>query len=223
VPKAVINDTAKRLAEAEARIRLAGGVGASRIELARRTIKPALAAAAVLILGYVIGRITAPAPMDPDQLRQTLTPSVAATIEPAIRERLVNEMRRGYRVALADTYVRLKEELTAQRREELNRYAAHTLATSNAVTNQLLAELVQAIKAEQDKDLRSIALALHRIETNRLQDKKQLATGLETLAYRTEDEFQRTRSGLVQLLANTHPRQEAPLPAPVTDDPNDRS
>lgn len=223
VPKAVMEEAARRLAEAESRIGTASGMDHNRIGLAKRTIKLVLAAAAVLILGYAVGRLTAPTPMDLDQLRETLAPSVAAAIEPAVRERLVSEIGRGYRVALADTYVRLKEELTAQYRDELNRYAAQTLATSNAVTNQLLVELVQAIKTEQDKDLRSIALALHRIETNRLQDKKQLATGLETLAYRTEDEFQRTRTGLVQLLANTYPHRQAPLPPAATDDPNDRS
>ncbi len=232
VPKAVMEETVRRLAEAESRIGASGGAFAaissggldrSRTGLARRTIKLVLAAAAVLILGYAIGRLTPPTPMDLDQLREALAPSVAAAIEPAIRERVVSEIRQGYHLALADTYVRLKEELTAQYRDELNRYAAQTLATSNAVTNQLLAELVQTIKTEQDNDLRNIALALHRIETNRLQDKKQLATGLETLAYQTEGELRRTRTGLVQLLANTYPRREAPLPPAVTDDPNDRS
>lgn len=230
VPKAVMEETARRLADAESRIGASGGAFAlmssggldrSRTGPAKRTIKLVLAAAAVLILGYAIGRLTAP--MDLDQLREALAPSVAAAIEPTIRERLVEEIKQGYRMALAATYVRLKEELTAQYRDDLNRYAAQTLAASNAVTNQLLAELVQAIKTDQDKDLRSIALALHQIETNRLQDKKQLAAGLDTLAHRTEDEFQRTRTGLVQLLANTYPRREAPLPPAVTDDPNDRS
>ncbi len=232
VPKAVMEETARRLAEAESRIGAsrdafaavsAGGLDRSRTDLARRTIKLVLAAAAVLILGYGTGRLTAPAPINLDQLREALAPSVAAAIEPTIRERLVKEIKQGYHVALAGTYVRVKEELTTQYRDELNRYAAQTLAASNAVTNQLLAELVQAIKTEQDKDLRSIALALHQIETNRLQDKKLLAAGLETLAYRTEDELQRTRTGLVQLLANTYPRHEAPPPVPVTNDPNDRS
>ncbi len=232
VPKAVMEEAARRLSEAESRIGasrgarapvFSGGMDRNRAGLARRAIRLALAAAAVLILGYAIGRLTAPAPMDLDQLREALAPSVAAVIEPAIRERVVSEIRQGYRVALAGTYVRLKEELTAQYRDELNRYAVQTLATSNAVTNQLLAELVQAIKTEQDKDLRSIALALHRIEANRLQDKKQLATGLEALAYRTEEELQRTRTGLVQLLVNTYPHQEAPLPPAATHDPNNRS
>ena len=232
VPEAIVEEAARRLSEAESRIGAArgtlapvfsGGTDRNRASLAKRTIRLVLAAAAVLILGYAIGRLSAPAPTDLDQLREALAPSVAAAIEPAIRERVVSEIGRGYRVALADTYVRLKEELTAQHRDELNRYAAQTLATSNAVTNQLLAELVQAIKTEQDKDLRSIALALHQIEANRLQDKKQLATGLEALAYRTEDELQRTRTGLVQLLVNTYPYQEAPLRPDATNDPNERS
>jgi hypothetical protein len=40
---------------------------------------------------------------------------------------------------------------------------------------------------------------------NRVQDKTQLASGLQTLAYRTEDELSRTKREVVQLLVDVHP------------------
>ena len=88
--------------------------------------------------------------MDLDQLREALTPAVAAALEPALRQRLADEMRHDYQVALAGTYVRVKEELTEQYRNDLNRFAIQTLAASNAVTNELLTQLVQNIDTAQD-------------------------------------------------------------------------
>ncbi|MBN2130338.1 MAG: hypothetical protein JW741_12620 [Sedimentisphaerales bacterium] len=69
-------------------------------------------------------------------------------------------MKQKYQLALAHTYVQIKEELTQQYRDELNRLAVQTLAASNATTNQLLVQLLDVVKAEQDKHLRRIAVAL---------------------------------------------------------------
>ena len=40
---------------------------------------------------------------------------------------------------------------------------------------------------------------------NRVQDKTQLASGLQTLAYRTEDELSRTNTRLLNSLADIRP------------------
>jgi hypothetical protein len=124
---------------------------------------------------------------------------------------------------VAGAYVKVREEVTAQYQDDMNRFAAQMLAASNAVTNQLLSELVYAMRAEQSEDLRDIAAALRQIELKRLQDRRQFATGLEALAYRTEGELQRTRNGLVQLLVNTYPPAEAPMGPQPASDPNERS
>ena len=214
VPQTLMDETVRRLAEAEAGIedagdtrtfRNAGNEIRARRAALRRTIELTLAAAAVLILGYAVGRLTTPKPMDPEELRAALVPSVAASLEPALREKLSEEMKQQYRLALADTYVRLREELTAQYRDDLNRFAVQTLAASNAVTNELLANLVQAIDTAQAQDLRRVALALERIERNRVQDRTQLASGLQTLAYRTGDEISRTQRKISQLLVDVRP------------------
>jgi DNA primase len=159
----------------------------------------------LIVLGYAIGRLSGPAPLDMDELREALAPSVAAAIEPAIREKLIEDMRQRYQLALVATYVKVKEELTEQYRDELNRYAIQTLAASNATTNRLLTELVENIDTMQAQDLKQVARALHQIELNRVQDKTQLASGLQRLASRTEDELSRTRREFVQLLVDVRP------------------
>jgi hypothetical protein len=106
-------------------------------------------------------------------------------------------------LAWAGSYVQLKEELNEQRRRDLDTYAVQTLAASNALTNQLLKELIESLNAAKMEDYNRIARAIYKIETNRLKDKTQLANGLETLAYQTEDKLARNRQYLSQLLVNT--------------------
>jgi hypothetical protein len=55
---------------------------------------------------------------------------------------------------------------------------------------------------------------LEEIELNRMQDKTQLAAGLQTLASRTADELTQTRRQFVQLLANHQLKDPGPQPRP---------
>lgn len=176
----------------ESRIRII-----ERLKSAKGITKVAAAAVLLIAAGYATGRLSAPRPPDMEQLQ--------AALEPAIRSKLLEEMDRRWQLALASSYVRLQEELSEQYRQDLSRFAVQTLAASNAVTNQLLAEFVQYINAAQTQDLRRIAAALEQIESNRLQDKTQLTNGLESLAYLTEDELKRTRQAMAQFLVNTQP------------------
>ncbi len=200
LPKEVVEETLRRIADCGLGIADSGtGIRSIRHpgSALRNLFKLAGAAAVLVLLGYTAGRLTTPKPMDLDQLRDALTPSVAAALEPALRAKLADEMRRDYQLALAGTYVRVKEELTEQYRNDLNRFALQTLAASNAVTNELLTQLVQNIDTAQTQDLRRITRALYEIEMNRVQDKTQLASGLQTLAYRT--------NAIAQVVANTRP------------------
>ena len=195
LPQEVIDATARRIADCRLQIadshpRVAPIRSFSRIAVA----------AALVIAGYAAGRLSAP--VDMDQLRDKLTPEVAASLEPAPRQEL------------AGTYVRLREDLTAQYREELNRYAIQTLAASNATTNELLGQLVQAIGTAQAQDQRRMAQAIYEIETKRMQDRTQLAAGLQTLAYRTDDELSRTNTVLASLLVGGGPQQATPTLLP---------
>jgi hypothetical protein len=197
VPKEVMYETLKRMADGEWRM----ADSRARALSVRPLFKFAAAAAVFALLGYTAGRLSAPKPMSLDQVRESLTPAVAAAIEPAIRQKVVNDIRRDYQLALAGTYVRVKEELTEQYRNDLNRFAVQTLAASNAVTNELLTQLVRSIDTAKAQDQRRIAQILSEIEMNRVQDKTQLASGLQTLAYRTDDKF----SQIAQLLVDVRP------------------
>jgi uncharacterized membrane protein len=209
-PTAVAEETIRRLAEAQ---RTAGEVGATvaaprspkRIFPGRTAVRLSLGAAAMVLLGYALGRNSRPASVDMDELRETLAPVVAASIEPAIRQELMEELRRRYDGALVAGYVRVKEELTQQYRDDLNRFAVQMLTASNAATNQHLAALVENIDTIQAQDRKRIAQVLHQIELNRVQDRTQLAKGLQTLASRTEDKLLETRQQVVQLFANYQP------------------
>jgi hypothetical protein len=231
VPKELLDETIKRLAEyrsesgdAALRDRLHAGNGtSSRRGLFGPGLRWFAAAAALILAGYTAGRLSAPAPLDLEELRAALAPSIAASIEPVLRAELNEDMKQQYQVALTSTYVRLKEELTQEYRDDLNRFAMQTLAASNATTNALLANLVQAIDTAQAQDRRSVALAISHIEAKRLQDRTQLATGLQTLAFRTEDELSRTKKVLARLLiGEVPPEVESPQELPK-DTPNERS
>ncbi len=199
VPESVVDETIRRLAAAGC----ASGAAAKsrRLALRQTTIRLALAAAAAIALGFTLGRLSGPEHLNTDQLRNAVAPSVAASIEPALRAKLIEDMQQQYQVALAATYVKIRDEVTAQYRDDLNRMAVQMLAASNAATNQLLSELVESIDTAQTQDLRRITRALYQIELNRIQDRTQLATGLQTLASRTEDGMRQ----LVQFVAEVRP------------------
>jgi len=173
-----------------------------RINLAKSLIKFAAAAVLVLSTGYTIGRLTAPKRLDIEQLRSAL--------EPAIRQNLLQEMTQYWQVGLTSSYAQLKNELQQQYRRDLSDFAIQTLAASSAVTNQRLEELIDAINTAQMQDRQWFTTSLKQIELNRLQDKTQLAAGLETLALQTEDQFQQTKQDIVKLLSYTQPSNQVP-------------
>jgi hypothetical protein len=167
---------------------------------------PKLAAAAVLLiaLGYGIALLTAPRGLDADQLH-ALEISLKSSLEPTIRQSLREELSRDWQLALAASYVQLRDELQQQYRQDLTSFAIQTLAATNAVTNQRLEKLINAINTAQMEDRRWVAAAMEQMEYNRLQDKNQFATGLETLAHQTGDELMRTRQEMAQFLTYSQP------------------
>lgn len=226
-PQAVVDETIRRLGNAQPAATSPEPAGADRRNLGRITLRTTIirwsaAAAALIVLGYAIGRLSGPAPLDMEELREALAPSVAASIEPAIRAKLIEDVRQRYQVALAATYVKVKEELTEQYRDDLNRFAIQTLAASNATTNRLLTELVESIDTMQAQDLKQVARALQQIELNRVEDRTQLAADLQRLASRTEDELSRTRREFVRLLVDVRPEDLDMQPARPIQIPNER-
>jgi hypothetical protein len=149
------------------------------------------AAAAVLLIGagYATGRFSAPQPPDMEQLQ--------AALEPAIRKNVVAKLSNDLQLGLANGYVQLMDELGRQQRQDMGRFAAQTLAASNSATHELLAALIESIDAAQTQDRQWFTAAIEQVELNRLRDSAAFAS----FAVRTEDDLERTKQGVVQLLS----------------------
>ena len=107
----------------------------------------------------------------------------------------------GFKMGLTNGYVQLRDELGRQYRQDVERFAVQTLAASSSVTNERLAALVESIDAAQAADRQWVVAALRQIELDRLRDNEQLSTAFAGFAVRTEDELERTKQGVVQLLS----------------------
>ena len=145
--------------------------------------KVAAAAVLLIIAGYATGRLTSPKPPDIEQIRDAL--------EPAIRNRLADEMKQYLLLGLTNSYIRLKDDLTQQYRSDLNQYATQTLAASNTVTNRLLQELIESINAAQTQERQWVAAGFEQMELNRQRDNAELGNAFATFAVQTEDELER--------------------------------
>jgi len=188
------------------------------VSRARWAIRWTAAAVLLLVAGYAVGRVTVASPPDVEQLQLALETS----LEPAIRQNVVEQLNHDWRLALAGSYLRLKDELGEQFHRELNAYALHTLAASNAVTNELLTELIDAINTAQAQDRRWVEVAIEQIEWNRLRDKSQFINGLETLAAETGDELLRTRQDFTKLLVYAQPGGTVPNEFENSNNSNDK-
>jgi hypothetical protein len=147
-------------------------------------------AAAVVVLfcvGYAAGRLSAPQPVDVEQLQAALESSLKSSLEPTIRRELLEEINHRWESVLATSCVRLKEELHQQVRHDLTEFAGQTLAASRTLTDRRLIELIQLIEAARMQDRRRVEEALELIELNRLQDKTSFGKGLQTLVAQTAE------------------------------------
>lgn len=147
------------------------------------------AAAAVLLLavGYATGRLSAPQPLDVEELKAALETSLKSSLEPAIRQDLLEQMNNRWQSAFAANYAQLKDELQRQVRRDLTEFAAQTLAASGTLTNQRLMELIQLIEATRRRERQQIEAAFEQIE----QEKILLRNGLLAVAAQT-NELRRT-------------------------------
>jgi hypothetical protein len=198
-PEETVRGTIAKLSEA------AGKAGHQTVATKTNCISLArIAAAAVLLIvaGYAVGRLTARQP-DLEKLHAALEGSLKSSLEPAIRQRVLDEMRQSWQLATAAGYVRLKDELSRQFHSQMSEFGAQILAASGELTDQRLTELITAINAAQTHERRWFAAALEQIERNRLEDKEQLADGLASLAVYTGDELARTKQELARCVPST--------------------
>jgi len=157
-------------------------VGLARPSLIGRLMK--LAAAAVLMIGagYIAGRLSAPEPVNVQELQAALESSLKSSLVPAIRQELLNEMDDRWQSTLAVSNTKVKDELARQVRRDLAEFATQTLAASGTRTDQRLNELIRLIEAARIQDRQRMASAFDYIESR-------FGNSLVTLAARTDELF----------------------------------
>lgn len=168
-----------------------------RIIMFSSLIKFAAAAVLLIITGFAVGKLTTTQPPDMEQIR--------ATLEPAIRDQLLDEMKQHMQLGLANSYVQLKDDMTEQYHRDMNQLAANIVTASGTMTNQLLEDLIESIYTTQTQERQRFAAALEQIEMNRRQDKAQLSNAVMNLAVQTEDQLIRTQQDVEQLRSYTQP------------------
>jgi len=168
---------------------------ANRITLLNSFIKFAAAAVFLIIAGFAAGRLTTTKPPDIEQIQ--------AVLEPAIRNRLFGEMKQYMQLGLANSYVRLKDDLSEQYRQDLNHLAANIVAANGNLTNQLLENLIESVNAAQMQQQQLFTTALEQIELNRRRDNAQLSNAFVTFATQTENELNQTKQDMVELFTYT--------------------
>ena len=198
----LVDQTMARLAEASDRTETIELGSRIRIRDKLKTLKNLnkVAAAAVLLIasGYAVGRLSAPRPPDLKELQTALAP--------AIRRELADEINHY----LKSSYVSISDEFDRKYRQELNRVGMQILAVSNTATNERLAELIEAFYESQTQERQRFTAILERMESNRLQDSVLLSDALVTVAQRTEEELERTKQDVVQLLSYSRPDGSIP-------------
>ncbi len=131
-----------------------------------RVMKYAAAAVLMIGLGYLGGRLSAPAPVDTDQLRAQIESSLRASLEPAIKRELLEEMDTRWDSTFATKSIELKDEFQQQVRRDLMEFAAQTLTYANNRTDERLAELVRVIHEARLRDRQRTAEGFQYLESN---------------------------------------------------------
>jgi hypothetical protein len=160
-------------------------------------MKFAAAAVFLIIAGFAAGRLTTTKPPNMEDIR--------ASLEPAIRSQLLGEMKQYMQLGLANSYIRLKDDLSEQYRQDLNQLAANIVAANGNLTNQLLENLIESIDAAQMQQQQLFTTAIEQIELNRRRDNAQMSNALVSLAAQTEIELNQTKQDMAELLDYSQP------------------
>ena len=149
-----------------------------------------LAAAAVLMVGagFVGGRLSAPKPLDAQQLQAAMESSLKSSLEPAIRRQLQDEFDNRLQSALATHRDTLKQELARQVHRDIETYADQTLTTVGNLMDQRFMEFARLVEEARIKDRQHVAAAFDYMGSR-------FGDGLETLASRTDNLLGAKRAG----------------------------
>ena len=133
----------------------------------------AIAAAVLIAVGFFAARLTAPAPIDVEQLRASIEQSLEETVDSRVHSHLDAQ--------LASRWQPFEDRFSEKIHGDLEALATQTIAT----TDQRMMELIELIEQARLKDRIRIENALQQIEENWYRDKRQLATGIHNLTAAT--------------------------------------
>lgn len=201
-PREVVDATLAKLGEA-ARATPAS-VKERNVHVFGLTARFAAAAAILIFVGYAVGRLSAPQLPDIQELREAL----AASIEPAVREKVVADLNRQLQSTLEANYVALREDITQQYRSDLQQAAVQTLAASNAMTHRLLEDLLESINGQQ---MQWYAASLAELDRAHRQENAQLADAFaHVAAAAAATEGERTKEDIINMLSGGSDRTSTP-------------
>jgi hypothetical protein len=153
---------------------------ALRLRLPPFLAKLAAAALLMIVAGYIGGRLSAPEPLDVQELQAALESSIKSSLEPALRRQLLDEIENRLQLALAAERDTLKQELARQVHRDLEVFAEQTLAAVNNLTDRRLMDFARMIEAARIKERQRVAAAFDYMGSR-------FGDGLVTLAARTDD------------------------------------
>lgn len=174
--------------------------GPVRQPLKRVWMKWAVAAGVLILLGFSVGRFTTPKALDEQQM-VALESRLMTRLGPAITQEVGQVLSQDLHAVQAVGYTKLNEALDQRLQESMKAYAVQILAASNASANQLMDNLVQAIRVAQTQERERLAAVIKEIEFDRLQKDTQVRKSLANVALLTENHLQTTQE-LVSLIAH---------------------
>ena len=152
-------------------------VAPSRLVWPGRWASVAVAALILLGIGIAIGRLTAPQPVDIEQLRADLQATLTTSLQPA----MLAEVDRRVAMSLATGQTQLKTEIVELMREDLRTFATDVVANSEQMMDRRFDEFVRLVEAARLKDRQRVVQAFEQVELNRRRDRNQIGQGLKSL------------------------------------------
>jgi hypothetical protein len=159
-----------------------------RLRLPHIVAKLAVAAVLMVGAGFVGGRLSAPKPLDAQQLQAAMESSLKSSLEPVIRRQLQDEFDNRLQSALSAQRDTLKQELARQVHRDLETFAGQTLTTVGNLMDQRLMEFAQMVEEARIKDRQHVAAAFDYMGSR-------FGDGLETLATQTDSLLGAERAG----------------------------
>jgi hypothetical protein len=142
-----------------------------------------LAAAAMLMVGFFVGRLSQP---------RSISPKDLASLEQSLYSRLHDSLATEVQAAQVQTYQKVASDVNTVLDHRLGSVAAEVILASNNTTNEVIRDLVKTVRVSQDQQERQLsqfAAALQWVQSDRLRDQAQLNTRVASLAVATQRGF----------------------------------